>query len=332
MSLRAADPAIRASATAPALVAALSLLLSWLLSGCGADDGSAAGSGSGSGGKLSVVASFYPLEFVVRQVGGGDVAAENLTKPGVEPHDLELDPRQVASVSEAGLVVYLKGLQPAVDEAVEQNPPEAALDVSGVVPLEDHGRVEEEHAGEEPAGEHAGDGEDGGDPHLWLDPTKLATVAAAVGAKLAEVDGGHADGYRSRAADLVERLRALDAEFSTGLKTCQRREIVTSHAAFGYLAERYRLQQVGISGVNPEAEPSPARLAEVQRIVSDKGVTTIFFETLVSPKTAQSLARDAKVSTAVLDPLEGVTDPAKEDYFSVMRANLTALRKALGCS
>jgi zinc transport system substrate-binding protein len=290
----------------------------------------AAGCGSGLGagaedGKPRVVTSFYPLEFLARQVGGPDVKVENLTKPGTEPHDLELNPRQVAGLAEADLVVYLKGLQPAVDEAVAQNHPKAALDVTTVVPLEDRGSESQ------PAGS-AGEEGHGADPHIWLDPARFAALVQPVADKLASADADQAAGYRSRAGDLTARLRTLDAEYKTGLSHCQRHDLVTSHSAFGYLAERYGLRQVGISGLSPEAEPSPARLAAVQDIVKAKGVTTVFFETLVSPKTAQTLAHDAGVKAEVLDPLEGVADASREDYLSVMRTNLTTLRSALGCS
>jgi zinc transport system substrate-binding protein len=130
----------------------------------------------------------------------------------------------------------------------------------------------------------------------------------------------------------VNRLSGLDREFTAGLQNCQRREFVTSHAAFGYVAERYHLDEIAVNGVNPESEPSPARRADIQKLARDKGVTTIFFETLAEPKTAKTLAQDLKVQTAVLDPLEGIEDEATNDYFSVMRANLDALRKGLGCS
>jgi zinc transport system substrate-binding protein len=325
-------------AAAPAILAALTGL-ALLASGCGS--GSSAADGAGSGSKPQVIASFYPLEYVARQVGGSDVAVQNLTKPGVEPHDMELNPRQVATISEAGLVVYLKGFQPAVDEAVDQNKPKASLDAATIVPLVEREGVEDEHAEEEghdkeasPGTEesHAEEEEHAKDPHIWLDPTKFAAVVTAIGDKLAGIDPGHAEGYRSRAADLVKRLETLDTEFKTGLATCKRKDLVTSHTAFGYLADRYGLTQVGITGVSPDAEPSLTRLGELQRLVAAKGVTTVFFETLVSPKAAQTLARDAKIEAAVLDPVEGIADPAKEDYFSVMRANLTALRKALACT
>lgn len=313
---------------APVSFAALAAVSALLLTACGAKDG--AGSTSGSG-PVDVVAAFYPLKFVAQQVGGPEATITNLTKPGTEPHELELQPKQVAAIADADVMVYLKGLQPAVDKAVGQEKPKYVVEASKLTPLEEHGTEVDghEHGAEDT---HGHDADSGGDPHIWLDPTRLAAVTIGVGETFAQADPAHAQDYRARAADLKAKLDGLDNEFTTGLASCQRHEIVTSHAAFGYLAERYGLDQIGVNGVNPESEPSPARIAELQKLVKDKGVTTVFFETLASPKTAETLARDTGATAAVLDPLEGIKDESKADYFSVMRANLDALRKALGCS
>ena len=169
------------------------------------------------------------------------------------------------------------------------------------------------------------DGEVERDPHVWLDPVRYAAMTRAIGAEL---------GATESAERLARKLELLDAEFRRGLAHCPRREIVTSHAAFGYLAARYGLEQVPLEGLSPEAEPSARGIADLVDLVRTSGVTTVFFETLVSPRLAQTVAREAGVETAVLNPLEGLTDDeaaAGEDYFSVMRANLAALRKALGC-
>jgi zinc transport system substrate-binding protein len=288
------------------------------LTGCETDSSSAA-----SNGKVDVVAAFYPFAFVAQQVGGDDVTVLDLTKPGAEPHDLELTPRQAAAVSEADLAIYLKGFQPSVDEVIQQNRPAHTLEVSTVVPLTRPVSPDEE-------GGNQDDSHPSGDPHIWLDPTKLATVARAVSAQLGAADPQHAADYRARADALVTRLDALDADLRAGLRNCRQKAFVTSHAAFGYFAQRYGLEQIAIAGLSPEAEPAPARIQQIQREVEDRGITTIFFETLVSPDLAETIARDTGATTAVLDPIEGIKDPARDDYFSVMRANLGALRKALG--
>lgn len=281
--------------------------------------------------RVDVVAAFYPLQFVAERVGGNAVTVTNLAKPGAEPHDLELNPRQVGQVSQAELIFYLRGFQPAVDEAVAQNAADRAFDVTTVAPLRDAtaGGHEHEHEGEADHAEEEGGGKD---PHLWLDPTRLATVADKLAERLGVVDPDRAADFTTRARTLRGELEKLDTEYAAGLKTCQRREIVVSHAAFGYLAERYRLAQIGLTGFTPDTEPAPQRLAEVTREAREHGATTIFFETLVSPKVAETIAAEVGAKTAVLDPIEGLSADGGGDYLSVMRTNLTSLRTALGCS
>ncbi|MEU8242128.1 metal ABC transporter substrate-binding protein [Actinoplanes missouriensis] len=299
------------------------LLLLAALSGCGAQ--------AADDGKLSVVTAFYPLQFISERVGGDVVDVSNLTKPGAEPHDVELNAGQVGQIADADLVVYLSGFQPAVDDAVKQNGSDHAFDAASAIQLLSAEAADaHSHEGETGEEEHAEESANGTDPHFWLDPTRLATVAEKVAAEMGKADPAHAADFTARAATLSTELKTLDGEFTTGLKTCARRELVTSHTAFHYLADRYGLEQIGITGIDPEAEPSPQRLAAVAEEAKEHGTTTIFFETLVSPKVAETLAREVGAQTAVLDPLEGLTDE-NADYFSVMRANLAALTKALGC-
>ncbi|GGP79715.1 zinc ABC transporter substrate-binding protein [Streptosporangium pseudovulgare] len=318
----------------------------------------ACGSGSADSGKaegaFGVSAAMYPLQWLTERVGGPDIAVTGLAKPGVEPHDLELSPIQVARLEETGLVVYIRGVQPAVDEAVEQHAADRGFDAATAVRTlpatagdehahEHAGETGEEHAGEhgdgtgeEHAGEHGDEhaGEGGSpisyDPHIWLDPSRFATVATKLGERLAAADPAHAQGYRERAAKVAAELTALDGEMTRGLRTCASNAIVTSHAAFAYLADRYRLRQIGVSGVNPDAEPAPARLAQVAEVARREKVTTIFTESLVSPKVAEVLASEVGAKTAVLDPIE--SRPASGDYTSAMRRNLTALQAALRCA
>jgi zinc transport system substrate-binding protein len=289
-----------------------------------------AGANPASEGKVDVVVAFYPLQFVAERVGGDAVAVTNLAKPGAEPHDLELSPKQVGEVSDAGLIVYLKGFQPQVDEAIAQQGGDRAFDVATVTPLRDAAEDTHVHEGE-PGGEHAEEA-GGKDPHVWLDPTRLATIGDKLAVRLGEIDPAGAAGFTARAAALRADLEGLDRMFTDGLATCQRREIVTSHAAFGYLAARYDLDQVGITGLSPEAEPTARRLAEVAEQAREHHATTIFFETLVSPKVAETIAKEVGADTAVLDPIEGLQPGSTGDYLSVMRSNLAVLRPALGCS
>ena len=286
------------------------------------------GGSSGADGKTEITASFYPVAWLAERVGGPNAEVSVLTKPGAEPHDLELSPRQVAGITETDLAVYVKGLQPAVDEAVAQHAGDRSLDVSTLVeplPADDH--AHEEHEGEK-AHEHEGEH----DPHLWLDPSRMATVATGLGERLAEADPDHAADYRANAQQVAGELKTLDGEFEKGLARCERKTIVTSHVAFSYLADRYGLEQVSIAGIDPDSEPSPRRMAELSDEVEKLGVTTVFTETLASPRLARTLADGAGVKTAVLDPLEGVKEGSGDDYLSVQRRNLEALRTALSCS
>jgi zinc transport system substrate-binding protein len=307
----------------PATAAVTAALL--LLAGCGSDDG-----GGDSGDRLDVVAGFYPLEWAASRIGGDRIEVSSLTAPGAEPHDLELTPQDVAGVSDADLLVYLGGFQSAVDEAAESQAGDHAWDVAEAADLS---LTAEEHEDEE-GGEHAEDehGEEAADPHFWLDPTRLADVGDALADQLAEIDPDGAQTYEENAAALREDLEALDAEMTDGLTGCAVDTLVTSHDAFGYLADRYGLQVVGVTGLSPSSEPSADQLAEIADLVTERGVTTVYTETLVDPAVAETVADEAGVRTAVLDPLEGLTDEsAGDDYLAVMRANLATLQEGQAC-
>jgi zinc transport system substrate-binding protein len=301
------------------------------LTGCGSSAVTSTSAQAQRGG-VSAVVGFYPYEFVTARVGGDAVDVTNLTEPGGEPHDLELTPRQVGAVGEADLVVYSEGFQPAVDEAVAQQAEDRALDVLSTVELRDGGEHGHDQAHEEGHAEeaHADDEHGSGDPHVWLDPVRLATIATAVADRLAEVDPDSAADYRARAEELGAELTALDDELRAGLASCERSEVVTSHDAFGYLTDAYGLEQVAVAGLSPEDEASPQRLAEVAAQAQAAGVTTIFFEESVSPKVAEALAREVGATATVLSPLE--LAPESGDYLTAMRDNLEQLRTALGCS
>ncbi len=304
-------------------LAVLLVLALATLAGCGSASGTA--SGTTSDGRLDVVASFYPLQYVAEQVGGDRVHVTTLTAPGVEPHDLELTPKQVGRLTKAALIVYEKGLQPAVDEAVEQNAAGAGFDVTGTARLEATGAHFQEEEGPQP--------HDDIDPHFWLDPTRLADVGDAVAGRLAQADPNNAAGYRQRAAALRQQLTTLDGEYRSGLASCRLKTFVTTHEAFAYLAQRYGLTMVGIAGLTPDAEPSPARIKQVEDVVRATRVTTIFYEELVSPKVAESIARDLNVTSAVLSPIEGLADEhSSETYLTLMRENLAELERANDCS
>ena len=258
--------------------------------------------------RTSVVASFYPLAWAAQQVGGNRVAVTNLTPAGAEPHDLELSPDQIDDVLDSNLVLELgRGFQPAVEKAAEpRDGPTVELLPPGTK-----------------------------DPHIWLDPVRMATIVRTVQRELTKVDPKGRAVYARNAQRLLTDLADLDARYRDGLAHCQRSVIVTAHEAFGHLARRYGLRQEGVAGLSPDAEPDAQRLGQLADLVKRLGITTVFTEELVSPRIADTLAREAGVTTQTLNPLEGLTDRevAKgADYLSVMDQNLTKLRAALGCS
>lgn len=292
-------------------------------------------------GTLTVMASFYPLQYLAEQIGGEHVTVTSLTPAGAEPHDLELSPKTVDALSSADAVIYLAGFQSAVDEAIEQQAPKTVIDVSPAVQLVEagvdanHPSEEEDESTDEAQSSEADGHEDhhhdmSADPHFWLDPVRMASAATLVGDKLAEANPANAEMYKTNAKALKDELTSLGNDLVSKTSTCQIKTFVTAHTAFGYLADRTGLTQVGISGLDPDSSPSPARLAEISQIAKDQGVTTIFTEALIDPKIAQTLADDLGITTAVLDPIESQTDPSK-DYSGVMNDNINALTKALNC-
>jgi zinc transport system substrate-binding protein len=284
-----------------ALAAVLAALLPALTS-CSGDHAQAA-----SG--VSVVTSFYPLQYVAERVSGHHAEVTNLTHPGQEPHDVELTVRQTADIVDADVLVYERGFQAAVDQAVDQNGPDHIVDAARSARLS------------------------GDDPHFWQDPTRLSEVAAAVEEQLAKVDPRHARAYGRNLRRLQHDLATLDDAYRRGLASCRTRTVVVSHDAFSYLGRRYGLRVVAINGLSPDAEPSPEHLRTLQDLIRTDGITTVFSERLVSRKLADSLAGDLGIRSAVLDPIEGLSDgTADQDYLSLMRSNLQALRKADDCS
>lgn len=273
-----------------------------LLAGC-----SQGAQGSGSG-QPKVVAALYPLAFAAEEAGGDLVEIESLTPPGVEPHDLELTADQVGTLAEADLVLYLGGgFQPAIEDVLSDVDEARKLDL-----LEGRSAEPEES-----------------DPHVWLDPAHMSNMVETVAERLSEIRPTERDAFDENAEAAAARLEELDKEFQAGLSTCETRDIVVSHAAFGYLADRYDLNEISISGIDPEAEPSPEQLADVTRFVNDNDVSTIFFEELVSPDVAETIADETGAETAMLNPLESAPDDG--DYFDAMLDNLQNLREALNC-
>ena len=300
-------------AIAPLLVAGATLLLS-ACGGAGTDSAP-----SSEAGTTSVVAAFYPLQYAAQAVGGDTVSVTSLTPPGVEPHDLELTAAQVAEISQADVVLYIKGFQPAVDEAVAQQAADRAIDVSEGLAL---------LSGDPAEGEI-------NDPHVWLDPLNMQVMTKAVELALAAARPAEANGFSLRAMGYQNSLAALDEEFNAGLAECANRYVVTGHEAFGYLAAAYGLTQESIAGISPGDEPSARTLEEVSAFVREHDITTIFFEENLPDDLSRTVADETGASTSVLNTVETLSDDqvnAGDTYISVMRDNLAALRAALRCT
>jgi zinc transport system substrate-binding protein len=278
------------------LILILALTVPGLAVGCGGSDGH-------SSSRETVVASFYPLAFAAEQVGGEAVSVENLTPPGAEPHDLEVSPSDVSKIKSAELVLLLgHGFQPQLEDAAGSGADVVALLDTPALGLHPDG-----------------------DPHVWLDPIRYTKIVDRIGVVLRRP---------AAVSRLLARLRKLDKDYRRGLADCARRDIVTSHEAFAYLAERYGLNQIAVTGLNPEAEPTPQALQQTVDVVRASDATTVYFERLVSPRLAETVARETGTKTAVLDPIEGLTDTERkqgDNYFTLMRANLHALQTGLGC-
>lgn len=300
--------------------------LALVVSGCGSATGASSGTPGPADSKVSVVASFYPLQYAAARIGGDHVSITNLTAPGGEPHDLELTPQQVGTIADANLVLYIKDFQPAVDDAVNQSAATTSLDVSqGIarLPLPPTQVAEAKDAGG-PVPIN--------DPHIWLDPLNMTAIGNAVAKRLSTIDPANSSTYDANAASLTTDMSALDAHWSAGTKNCANKNLVVSHEAFGYLSKRFGFSQLGIAGLTPDAEPSTAKVAEVADFVRAHNVKTIYYETLVDPKVAQTVASETGAKTAVLDPLEGLAAGSNASYLTVMDDNLTAVRQGQPCS
>ena len=260
---------------------------------------------------LSVVASFYPLWEFTRQVAGMRADVQSLVPPGVEPHDWEPSPQDVAAVQKARLFVYNGGgFEPAMDRLLRELGPGtiAVATTAGIAPLDN--------------------------PHVWLDPLLAQRQVDAIRVGLERVDPAGKPRYAERAEAFNAKLTELHQAYQAGLASCARRTLIVSHAAFAPLARRYGLQQIAITGLAPQAEPSPAELARIARLARAERARYVFFETLVSPKLAETVAREIGAGTLVLNPIEGLTREeaaAGRDYLGLMRANLEQLRTGLEC-
>lgn len=260
---------------------------------------------------IRVATSFYPLYFFAKAIGGHSISVTNITPAGAEPHDYELSTRDIRTIEQSGLLVTNGLIEPWLDTiSTNLQGKKTTIVVAGQGLFID------------------------GDPHIWLDPMLAKKEAAAIRAGLSVVDPTNIMVYQSNEQKLDTALDELDSVYRQGLRTCRLRTFIASHAAFGYLAARYNLKELAITGLSPDSEPSPKELAALTKFAKDNGVSYIFFEALVSPRLANTLAREVGAKTLVLNPLEGLTKEEEsqgKDYFSIQKDNLENLKKALQC-
>ncbi|SPT52483.1 Probable zinc transport system zinc-binding lipoprotein AdcA precursor [Actinomyces bovis] len=308
-----------------AVLGATALALSLAACGSSKTSGTAAKDG------LSVSVSFYPVQYLVESIGGSHVKVTSVTPANTEPHDYELSPNDVANLGKADVITYVKGFQTSLDEAVEKVSGPTVVELSSNVELVHHEGIGGHHHHGKGGDEHKHEAESGQatDPHFWLDPQRMIAASKAIEVALAKADPQHASDYEANLKTLTDKLTTIDQSYTTSLGTCERKTIVTSHNAFGYLADRYGLSSTAITGVDPESEPSLADLANVKKVVQETGTTTIFTEELLNPKTAELVAQETGATTAVLSPME--SKPEAGDYAAGMEANLSALKTALSC-
>jgi zinc transport system substrate-binding protein len=262
--------------------------------------------------KLNVVASYYPLFDFAKQVGGNKVSIKNMTPAGAEPHDYEPSPKALVEAQESAVFIYNGGkMEPWADKFLADYNKQAVKASSGIQLRE------------------------GKDPHFWLDPVLAEKIVNNIRDGFVKADPANKTYYEANAASYNKKLAMLNDQIKDGLTSCKQRSVISSHEAFGYFAKRYDIDVISIAGISPEEEPSAARLAEISDIVKEKGIGYIFFESLVSPRLADTIAQETGAKTLVFDPIEGLSDADQKqgkDYISVQKENLQNLRTALSCS
>lgn len=273
-------------------------------------------------GKILVGASFYPMYYFASQIGGDKAEVYNITPAGSEPHDYEPTTGDIVKIYKSKMLILNGGqLEPWGDKTKDELRNSNVLVVTAGEGLANR-KIEE-------------DGQTITDPHIWLDPVLAKKEVGVIEKGFEKIDPDNASYYQLNAKKLEAELDNLDFAYKKGLSSCVKKDFVTSHAAFGYLASTYGINQVAISGVSPDEEPSPATLAEISSLVKQQNIKIIFFESLVSPKLSDTIASETGAKTAVLDPIEGITEEnliKGETYITVMKQNLVSLREALECS
>ena len=272
--------------------------------------------------QLQVVTSFYPLYFFAKEIGGDKANISNLTPASAEPHDYEPTAQDIAKIEKSNLLVLNGGSLESWGNKIEKEMQEKQITIVTAAENLVNREIEEE-------------GKKVKDPHVWLDPVLAKQEVIKIEKGFEKADPAHAEYYQKNMKILEGKLDQLNTDFKNGLQSCQKKDFVTSHAAFGYLAAQYGMNQISISGLSPDQEPSAQQLANVVELVKKNDIKVIFFETLVSPKLSETIARETGTKTMVLDPIEGISDDyrkAGHTYMTVMKDNLTNLQTALQCN
>ena len=287
---------------------------------------------------LFITTSFYPLYFLTKEIAGEKAEVINLTKTGGEPHDYEPSTKDIMSIENSQLLIvngaFFESWLDKFSDEINSKQTKVLKVAEGLASLKGVGHDHGEENHEEENHEEEDHEEEQTDPHVWLDPVLVQTQVNIITAKLKEIDASNTNYYEQNQQKLISELQKLDQEFIQGLSACKQHKIVTSHAAFAYLAKRYGFEQIAIQGLNPDEDPSPAKIAATAELARENKINYIFFETLVSPKIAQTIAAEVGAKTLVFNPLEGLTpedEVSGKNYFSIQRENLANLRLALNC-
>jgi zinc transport system substrate-binding protein len=317
------------------LAAALILLAALGQSGCAAPERPQPPS------KPQVVASIYPVYYFASRIGGDKIDLVQLVPAGAEPHSWEPTPQDLQSLEQAQLFLYsgagMEGWVADLAEVLEQQQTKV-LDVSHNLELMEaeeghtHGGQPDHEESPSKEGHHEEEGSHQYDPHVWMDPVMAGEMARNIAQALREIDRAHGEDYQANLAALEQELEQLDRTMTAELARCRQRKFIVTHAAFGYLAQRYGLEQLPVMGIDAGTEPTPTRLAQLADLARRNNIHTIFLEELVSPRTAQTLAAEINAQTDVLHPIGSLTPEEQEkgeDYFSLMYRNLEKLKGAL---
>jgi len=272
-------------------------------------------------GKLQVTTSFYPYYYFTERIGGNKADVTDITPPGGEPHDYEPSSGDIVKIDSSKLLI--------LNGAVESWGSKIQQDLKGTntqILVAGTGLFSQNVIDE--------NGINSVDPHIWLSPRLAKIQVSRILNAFINIDPANKNYYTANTNKLLSDLTILDQDYKTGLSSCQKKDIVTSHAAFGYLATDYELTQIPIAGLSPDAEPSLKQLADIANFSKVNGIKYIFFESLASPKLSQTIASEVGAQTMVLDPIEGLTPDALSkggNYLTVMRQNLHNLEVVLDC-